>query len=299
MFLLWHGDILVLYAVLGFVLFLLRGLSDRLVLIVALLFLLLPLAGYPIFWRLGLDPDAGFYESASVALGGDGSLKYFFQGFALNQTTNDIGVYLNTLAGLSNFRIGYLIETWRIPKVLGVMLIGLWAGRKLIAGTLVDNRRFQKRVLFVGIAIGLPASIWQWNIGGLNVFSGYSAKGLVSMLAYSLAVFPLAFAYTAGFALLCDRLPVFVGILAQAGRMALTNYLCQTVISIIIFYGFGFGLGIEGAPISLLLIAVAIMVLQTWFSAVWLTRYQFGPAEWAWRCLTYGKIVPFKCVVKG
>jgi uncharacterized protein len=71
--------------------------------------------------------------------------------------------------------------------------------------------------------------------------------------------------------------------------MALTNYLTQTVICIVIFYGFGFGLyGSLGAAASTL-IAIAIFTSQIVLSSVWLKYFNYGPMEWIWRQLTYGK----------
>lgn len=293
-FILWHGDILALYALLGFVLIFFRNFSDKAVLLSAGLFLMMPVAGYLLFWQLGVDPDGGFYEVTSIALGGDGSIGYFFQGFSLNQTTNDVSVFYDTLVALSNFRVGYLIETWRIPKVLGVMLIGLWAGRKLVGGAFTNNQRLLKNTLVMGLVIAIPASIWLKQLGGLNVFSDYSTNGLLSVIGYSLAVFPMGFAYAAGFVLLWNRGVKFLSAFALAGRMALTNYLTQTVIGIVVFYGLGFGLGTQGAPFSLLGIAIAVIVVQIWYSRLWLNHFRFGPAEWIWRCLTYGKLIAIK-----
>ncbi|MCX7555129.1 DUF418 domain-containing protein [Marinicella sp. S1101] len=291
-FLLWSGDILALYAVMGFCLFLLRGLKDRAVLVLAMLLLLLPMLGYALFWQLGLDPDAGFYERSSRALGGDGSLPYFFQGFALNQSTTTWSVFYDTQMGLSHFRVGYLIESWRIPKVLGIMLIGMWAGRQLMQGQLVENTGLQKRTLIIGMIVGIPASIWLWSLGGLSIFSAHSMTGFLSVLAYTLGVFPMAFAYVAAFALLWHKAPQVLSVFAAPGRMALTNYLSQTIICIVIFYGLGFGLGIKYAPFILIAITLTIIALQTVFSKWWLNRFKFGPAEWVWRCLTYGKRLP-------
>ncbi|MDM7862061.1 hypothetical protein QTP81_15765 [Alteromonas sp. ASW11-36] len=87
-FLLWHGDILALYAILGFVLVLFRNLSDRTVLLSALGFLLMPIGGYALFWYLGLDPDGGFYEATSLALGGDGSIRFSLSGVFVKPNHN-------------------------------------------------------------------------------------------------------------------------------------------------------------------------------------------------------------------
>jgi uncharacterized protein len=82
--------------------------------------------------------------------------------------------------------------------------------------------------------------------------------------------------------------------LAYAGRMAISVYLMQTLICTLLFYGYGFGLyGKVGAAGGILL-TVIIYVLQIPFSVWWLNRFRFGPVEWLWRSLTYGKLQPMK-----
>ena len=79
--------------------------------------------------------------------------------------------------------------------------------------------------------------------------------------------------------------------------MALTNYLLQSIICTTIFYGYGFGFfGQVGAAAGLLL-TIVIYVLQIPWSHWWLARFQFGPAEWLWRTLTYGQRQPFRRIL--
>ena len=78
-----------------------------------------------------------------------------------------------------------------------------------------------------------------------------------------------------------------IAFLAPVGRMALTNYLLQTVICVFIFYGYGFGqYGNVGAGAATL-IALGIFLFQILFSFLWLKYFQYGPLEWIWRQLTY------------
>jgi uncharacterized protein len=81
---------------------------------------------------------------------------------------------------------------------------------------------------------------------------------------------------------------------AAAGRMAFTNYISQTLICVTVFYGFGFGLFGTMNRLELLALAVAIWILQLWWSPVWLGRFRFGPLEWLWRSLTYGRLQPLR-----
>jgi uncharacterized protein len=83
-------------------------------------------------------------------------------------------------------------------------------------------------------------------------------------------------------------------VLAAYGRMALTNYLVQTVICTTLFYGHGLGLFGYVERWQQILLVVAIWVVQLVYSPLWLQRYRFGPAEWAWRSLTYGRRQPMR-----
>ena len=80
-----------------------------------------------------------------------------------------------------------------------------------------------------------------------------------------------------------------ISLLAPVGRMALTNYLMHSVICVILSYGFGFSLWWRIGASTALAIAVAIIVAQIPLSTWWLSRYRFGPVEWIWRRLTYGR----------
>jgi uncharacterized protein len=104
----------------------------------------------------------------------------------------------------------------------------------------------------------------------------------------SVMMVPFAFAYIALATLLMQR-PAWrarLAVFSPVGRMALTNYLAQTVICIAIYYGGG--LVGEAGPLFGLVLALVIFPAQMAFSAWWLARFRYGPMEWAWRSLTYG-----------
>jgi uncharacterized protein len=112
----------------------------------------------------------------------------------------------------------------------------------------------------------------------------------------SAGVVPLALAYIAGFALLWLRPSARRGLawFAPAGRMALTNYLAQSVIGIFVFYGVGLGLGGRVGSAAAALIAIVVFAVQVLLSALWLRRYRYGPVEWMWRSLAYGRRQPLQ-----
>jgi uncharacterized protein len=80
------------------------------------------------------------------------------------------------------------------------------------------------------------------------------------------------------------------------GRTVLSNYLLQSAVCTTIFYGYGGGLFAKLSLAELLIPTVIIYGLQVPLSNWWVSRYRFGPAEWAWRTMTYGKRPAMKCV---
>jgi len=76
------------------------------------------------------------------------------------------------------------------------------------------------------------------------------------------------------------------------GRMALTNYLVQTIIGITLYYGVGFGLGGNIGPAYFIPIGLGVYALQIAYSNWWFKYFNYGPMEWIWRQLTYGKRLP-------
>lgn len=81
--------------------------------------------------------------------------------------------------------------------------------------------------------------------------------------------------------------------LAAAGRMALTNYLGQTLAGVTIFYGVGFGQYGMVSRVGLWRLWFGIVVAQLVLSTLWLSLFRFGPVEWVWRSLTHLKVQPF------
>jgi uncharacterized protein len=294
MYFIWLGDILALYAVLGFALYMVRGLSDRAVLLLAGIMLLTPIIGYGLFWALSIDPDLGLYETTSRILGGDGGLGPVFMALAENVRTTEWSTFFRLNMEVGTARIGYYFDTWRIPKVFAVMLIGLWAGRRLIDGKLFNDRQTLKRIIILGLVIGFPASLLYIYMNGLHSFSAHSTEGLIAVAAYTFAVFPTGFAYAAIIAVLWLTKPNWFIVFAPLGRMALSNYLFQSILSIAIFYGVGFNLGTTGIPFSLIVISISVVILQVVFSTIWLRHFRFGPMEWIWRSFTYGQTIKLK-----
>ena len=120
------------------------------------------------------------------------------------------------------------------------------------------------------------------------------AQGTVLVEAFS--YIPLALGLTAGLLLLLSDscTGVMARLFASAGQMALTHYLAQSVIFSLIFYGFGLGLFGKLAPAPTAVIGLLVFSAQLIVGRVWLRHFRFGPAEWLWRSLTYGRVQPMR-----
>lgn len=278
-YLIWDGDILLLYALLGLVLPLFHRWRDRSLLLGAfVLVFVVPFAGIALFRACGWPPDAGLY-GLSFAIGNrfgiDQSPDYVLQWLQ----RDDLRAWLAWISAGPWFSWGLRIETWRIPKVLGIMLLGLWAGRRLAAGTLLDDRRLLWRVLVAGLVVGVPANVLYAWTPGMGQASWPSLVGTV----------PLGLAYAAAFALAWPSAKGWLGVFVAPGRMALTNYLTHSVLGVIVFYGIGLGFTGRVSFMATYAYATCLFAAQVAFSRWWLARHAQGPMEALWRRLTYGQ----------
>ena len=124
---------------------------------------------------------------------------------------------------------------------------------------------------------------------------------MVFMTLSIASMLPLAAGYVSAVTLMLER-PQWarrLGIFAPVGRMALTNYLTQTIVMVLLFNGYGGGLIGRTGPAIGLVIALAVFGLQMIISPIWLSHFRFGPAEWVWRSLTYGKAQPMRQPASG
>lgn len=280
MVLIWDGDILTFYALVGLLLPFFRRWSDRaLVTAAAMLIFLLPFAGYWLFEALGWHPHqavAGFGDRIFAALGGTPADPVGWL------QRDQFSAFAAWVLGGWPYAISTRLESWRLPKLLGIMLLGLLLGRRLAEGRLLDDRRLLWAAFAGGLLVGLPFSLAYGLTPQLGQMSVPSLLGTV----------PLALSYAAGFALAWPRCRRALRVFVAPGRMALTNYLMQTLLGILIFYGIGLGLIGRVPPLGIYAIAVAIFAFQIAFSHWWLARHEQGPMERLWRRLTYASARP-------
>ncbi len=289
--LIWSGDILVTYALLGFVLLLFfrRTPVSRLPKWgVALT--LLPLL---LTWLMALsallaqqDPQAS--AEMQKAMSGQGS-EMMALGDA-QRLAYGAGTYAEATAQRAvdtGMMIGFVVFFG--PLVLGMFLFGSWFVRSGVMRNPGAHLPLFRRLLTLGFALGLPLMLWSaWTHPTMS-FSDISIGTAAAQSAGHVANVLMCFGYFAGIVLLMQQ-PAWAQRLrwfAPAGRMALTNYLMQSVICTFVFYGYGLG-WFERLPRAWQpLFVIAVFALQVVFSRWWLSKFRYGPAEWQWRWLTY------------
>ena len=223
--LIWVGDILALYALCGLALLVVRRWTDRSLLLAALILIGIPVFGQAVAWIAGGPMETGLKPFANrmfSTLGGlpDERLEWLRR--------NDLPSFLAFAVTRWPVQIDYLLQSWRIPKVLAMMMLGLWAGRQLIAGTLLANDKLLRRVLGFGFAIGVPANIALGAMGGLEQKD--ASATFWATLIYAVGVVPLGLAYAAACTLAWPARKRALGLFAPVGRMALTNYLSHSLL---------------------------------------------------------------------
>jgi uncharacterized protein len=289
-FLIWMGDILLTYAVIGFALIPFVRKSDRTVLRWASAMLLLPIVIYAtLVGVMALASPQGLQYSAPVENAGAPP--------AILQDSIDAfvgGTYLDVVKGNAVFTVAQVVRRFILmffPRVFGMFLLGFYVGRRNMFAELDRHVPLLRRVLLWGTVVGLPLSYYGARLEG-NSMSAPNLLGLLETVVKSIGAPALSLAYAAGLCLLFRRVGMLRRAFAAVGQMALTNYLMHSVAGIAIFYGLGLGL-FGRVPLAIVLPgAVGFFAIQILLSMVWLARAKFGPAEWLWRMFTYQRGVP-------
>ena len=293
--LLWPGDILVFYALFGFLLPLFRKVSDRGLVKWAVWLIMIPsilTSVLVLFLYLMLQiPEAATQIEANLSQSGivmkeiyEKVSSVYSNGTFAEVTSNRLFEYRLVLPGVLFF----------YPVVLAMFLLGNLAARKNMVGNYTKHLGFFRKSLLWGAGIGVPLS-------ALFVFSYFFAKPqqmdvfqISSILGMAVGGFFLCLFYVSAIVLLYHKgkLRLFSKLLAPVGRMALTNYLMHSIICTTLFYSYGFGLFGKINTFQGILLAILIFAIQIPFSNLWLKRFQYGPFEWLWRSLTYLKVQP-------
>lgn len=285
--LLWSGDILSVYAVMGFLLILFRKKSNESLLKWAGVLIAIPVVTYFIMWLLFISfasPGTTEEFTAMQAKFWSGAVATVSQG-----TYSEILGSYNLPQVLG--RYAGLILQMRLPKILAMFLLGFYAYRMGYFQNLPAHKPFIRKVLIYGLVLGVVGNLIFVSLANSEADPPPSLPGLGGVVGYAFGVPAIALGITALIATLWQNniWQKILGVLAPVGRMALTNYLMQTVICVTIFYGYGFGRFGKVGALEATLIALAIFAGQIVISNIWLRYFAYGPMEWVWRQLTYKK----------
>lgn len=309
--LVWPGDILYAYGVAGLLLYFFRDLSPRrLLLCSGALLLLLTLL------------HSGFHYQGRSLSDAVAEVQALPTGTPLTdvqqQTLEDWDLFLEQqflseetiAADLASKRGGYVSNVVAAAQAnifiqtFGLLFNSLWdslammlLGMALMKWQLLDASRSRRDYLLlalVGFGIGLPLNAWETFTFVGSDFAIY--WGMFSRPTYDLGRLLLALGYIGLIMLICRAgvLGWLRWAMAQVGRMALSNYLLQSVICNLVFLGFGLGLAGELARHQIYYVVFGVWAFELLLSIWWLGRYRFGPAEWLWRSLTYGRRQPLR-----
>lgn len=283
--LLFIGDILVTYALLGMILLLLRNAPDRVLLRVAVglvagTAVVVALAGVALATLSSgtpVPPETGAEIGQSAAA---------YRGTPIEVIATRVREYPGTLA-FALFGQG--------PTALAMFLVGLWMGRRRVLERVDDVIPLLRRVLAVGLAVGVPGAIVWATFRVVNGFS-FDARFLWAA-AVDFATAPFLSAVYGSALILLYHSPEWqrwLAPLALVGRMSLSNYLFQSLVAAFVFTGYGLRWYGQIGSAQGLLLSVLLFALQLPLSAWWLRRFQFGPAEWLLRSFTYGRRQPLR-----
>ena len=285
-YLLWPGDILVCYALCGMVIWFFRNMKPVPLLRVSLFFFLVPMV-LGILWAFTLP----YWPLEALA-----SMKETW-----NPASESILLELDAMRGgwleQMHSRVPHAIEmqttvfmvetAWR---VISMMLLGMFLLKKEIL-TARRSRQFYIRMTLLGLGLGYllsAAGVWMNFKHGWTLEYSMFLGGQFNYLG-SVAV---ALGYT-GLVMLISKSGHFrkwVKAISGVGRTAFSNYIFQTLVCTLIFYGHGLGLYGSVERKFQLLMVVGVWIVQLVLTSLWLSRFRQGPLEWLWRRLTYGRV---------
>ena len=282
----WIGDILTLYALLGMLLPLFSTLSNRVLIRWIVCLLAAPIVIFFITYATSESAFWGSLSQLSAQLKADlgfGDLTL------LEMRTSDSAreVFFVNALGVIPRPMSYLLSG-RYPQVFGLFLIGLLLSRQLPG--IISKRIPLNRMMAVAFLVGLICSLaYAWTKAVTGSYYSLTPMGALQAAVLHVGAPPLSLAIGWVFLAAWHRTSesgVF-RYLATLGRMALTNYLLQTSVCVLLFFGYGLGLMGTQPYAALPLYAIGILFCQWMFSRYWLGAHAQGPLETIWKRLAY------------
>ena len=290
--LVWDGDILHDYALLGVVLLLFRRSTPKTLLVGAGALLAIPMLLYGLTTYSAItghvNPPVKQWITYENGAEDNGTVDEFSDTYAR-------GSYADLVTLRASELPRDLSPDADDAYVLALFLLGLYAGRRRIFNDIPAHIPFIRRVQRWGLVIGVAGNA-AFAVGGSFDPSPTSVMQNVGRLCLVVAAPALMLFYASTIILVTQR-EIWrrrLAPLAAVGRTALSNYLLQSLICTTIFYGYGLALFGKVGPSFGLLLTITVFLIQIPLSVWWLRRFQFGPAEWLWRSLTYWQRQPMR-----
>ena len=291
--LVWSGDILLVYALCAlFMILFFRNTPSNRLWKWALVFFAVPPLTIGLLTALIQSTSGDPELQASILAGFDEAQQELLASVSQAAAINATGSWMDNV-GQRLRDMQFLLSSFLfwVPSIVGYFLLGRWL---VVSGRLVRPRehlmffrRWRSRGLVMGLPLALLAS-WLGLVSGSLVVP--TPLAALTLSAYTVSAVLLSLGYLSVVMLSWERWQI----LAPVGRMALTNYLLQSLVWTWLFYGHGLGLWGELARWTHPLVVLAFFAMQIAFSHWWMGRFRFGPAEWLWRSLTYLKLQPMR-----
>ena len=282
--LIWWGDVLLTYALAGTMLLFFRNRSQKTVLWWAGSIFTLPIlviTGVYITGLFGHGPAS--HPGKPFDLSTDQPIIAIYSHGSVPQILHENWVVWKQALPSAGFSI----------YALFLFLLGLCVYRSGIVERLGDYQRVLKRVCAVCLPLGIALNIAVVVAQAMPSYLGHpTVAGYVATVLDLPAAHVLSAGYASGLAILIQSATWkrLLTPFAAVGRMALTDYLSQSVLCTLFYYNYTTGLYGRVGPAMGLIATVVLYGAQVVFSKWWLARYRFGPMEWLWRGMTYGKL---------
>lgn len=281
----YSGDILVIYVLFGFLLIPFHSVSNKIVLAIAVI----------IFLGAGRFLSYGIFGNESILAMNIENFDEKYLAAITSGTLMDVWrVNFIALIGKFNFQMGVFGRGY---LTFAFFLLGMWIGRTRLLENLQTNAIVLKKIIlwsFLGTLAMIPVF---WYLFSLmeSIFDFTSWWSMFALSAYDNFNFFFTIFLAAGFVYLfgLPKIQKTLSWFAPYGRMALTNYVFQSLIGTFLFFNWGLGFVGKLRNIELLIIALLLIGAQMIISSYWLKKFKYGPIEWLWRSLTYMKIQPF------
>jgi uncharacterized protein len=277
-FFIWHGDILIIYAIFGFIALLFFHLSGRTLILGGILTYMIPniLFGLLLFLASLVTPTTDYYQHDEAAK----SVESYQNGTFWEITGQRIYDW-NQVNSIENSIILFF-------TIFPFLLIGAGISKLKLVRNNIQNKKALKLLLLIFVTVGCLLKLLPFAVR--NLFSEYVQDifgGPLLAVSYALLVILLMEKYSA-------RLVMFQAV----GKLAISNYLFQSIVATLIFYNYGLGLYSKISVGTGTILAITIFLIQAYISTIWVRNFHFGPVEYLWRAFSYWNIPNWKKFTK-